>query len=144
MSTVKTDFEDLEATGGRIHFFLQRCHYLYDHPEGGYGAQVFWSDAHGALISLLTGCITDLLATCVSPNAEIAVDARPLGAATVVLELTARVPWVLASRGGQAFQRLAESVRTRLIEDRHQLVIEVTGESLRLALGPPVMDDEKK
>jgi hypothetical protein len=123
----------LETAGAELHCFLQRCHYLFEHPEGGSDQPVGFSDAQAKVMALLTGAILDILRTNSSSKGLQIIHADCTNAKSVTLTLMIAALDDGRSAGLSLLARASESCDVHKYADAVTIVSQFTGRSLHRA-----------
>jgi hypothetical protein len=131
----RNQLDELADWGATLHGFLERCRYLYQHPDAKPGQAVEWTDADACLVSILTGCVLDILVDAGSGSARgrarLDIDLTEDG---VILRLTARRRPRVSLSGFRVLRQVARRFGSSATAKSLHLVFEITGTSLRKGL----------
>ena len=132
----------LKTAGAALHSFLQRCTYLFEHPEGGSDQLVIFSEPHATIVSLLTGAVLDILRTNDSSKHVEMVDSECPDDASAILTLTVAKFDEQGSAGFSWLKRASQTCQVRYTGDLVRIVARITGRSLRRAFDANLPEQE--
>lgn len=140
MALERHQLDELIDLGATLHLLVERCLYLYQHPDGKPGQAVDWNDPDARLVSALTGCVLDILVDAGSESARgrAGFDIS-LTEDGVVLRLMARKEPNAARSGFVVLKQVSRRFESSPTTDGFCLDFEITGTSLRNGLPPTVL-----